>query len=130
MNSQNTIFFNFIHKNKYLFGLVISILIFINYNLINWVWSDKFIYKKIVTINKSLSDTLSHLYQNDIITFTIYEINKNTLYDKIEASNLNNNLNFQIHFRTHLSFKEASKIIQSKCESSSRQCCSYVLCTP
>ena len=121
MNSQNTIFFNFIHKNKYLFGLVISILIFINYNLINWVWSDKFIYKKIVTINKSLSDTLSHLYQNDIITFTIYEINKNTLYDKIEASNLNDNLNFQIHFRTHLSFKEASKIIQKLVDNSSKQ---------
>ena len=121
MNLQNTIFFNFIHKNKYLFGLVISILIFINYNLINWVWSDKFLYKKVVTFNKALSDTLSHFYQNDIITFTIYEINKNTLHDKIEALNLNNNQAFQIQFRTNLNFKEASKVIQKVVDNSSNQ---------
>jgi hypothetical protein len=121
MNLQNTIFFNFIHKNKYLFGLVISILIFINYNLINWVWGDKFLYKKVVTFNKALSDTLSHFYQNDIITFTIYEINKNTLHDKIEALNLNNNQAFQIQFRTNLNFKEASKVIQKVVDNSSNQ---------
>lgn len=121
MNSQNTIFFNFIHKNKYLFGLVISILIFINYNLINWIWSDKFIYKKIVTFNAALSDTLSHFYQNDIITFTIYEVNKNTLNNKIKALNLNDNHSFQIEFQTNLNFKEASKVMHKVVDNSSKQ---------
>ena len=121
MNSQNTIFFNFIHKNKYLFGLVISILIFINYNLINWVWNDKFIYKKIITINPVISDKLSHNFQNDLITFTISIFNKNSLDYKIKASNLNNNVSFQINFQTHLNFKEASKIIKKLVDNSSEQ---------